>query len=150
MSQSPFMNGRTILNRVSPGQLPLSSGETLEEVTLQYERTGPPQAPVILVCHALTGNHYTVGNAENPGWWNGLIGDKKYIDTEKFQVITFNILGGCNGSTGPASIIPNTNTRYQATFPTITIRDMVHAQYKALKEMGITKLRAVIGGSLGG
>lgn len=148
MSQS--INNRTIVNNVSFGPLSLSSGEILEEVTLQYERVGPPDAPVILVCHALTGNHHTVGDTENPGWWSGLVGDKKYIDTEKYQVITFNILGGCNGSTGPAAIIPNTNRCYQATFPAITIRDMVHAQYKALKEMGITELRAIIGGSLGG
>jgi homoserine O-acetyltransferase len=84
------------------------------------------------------------------GWWAGLAGPGKAVDTNKFQVITFNVLGGCSGSTGPLSINPHTGTPYRAAFPAITIRDMVNAEYAALKELGITGLAAVIGGSLGG
>ncbi|WP_404451151.1 homoserine O-acetyltransferase [Virgibacillus necropolis] len=141
---------KSTIGNISFGPLFLSSGEIINEVTLRYERVGPIGAPVILVCHALTGNHITVGTNEIPGWWHGLIGKEKYIDTEKFQIITFNILGGCDGSTGPTSINPNTNEIYRIEFPSITIRDMVHAQYHALKRLEIDKLAAIIGGSLGG
>lgn len=141
---------RSTIETISFGPLLLSSGEVINELTLQYERVGPIDAPVILVCHALTGNHVTVGTMESPGWWHGLIGKEKYVDTEKFQVITFNVLGGCDGSLGPASINPKTNESYRTNFPSITIRDMVHAQYKALQRLEINKLVAVVGGSLGG
>lgn len=135
---------------ISFGPLPLTSGKCISSVTLRYELTGPPGAPVILVCHALTGNHRTVGTEENPGWWSGLIGPHKYIDTTQYQVLTFNVLGGCNGSTGPTSLNPKTNKPYRRSFPEITIRDMVTAQYMALQKLNISKLYAVIGGSLGG
>lgn len=135
---------------VSFGPLRLTSGEKLEEVTLRYERVGPADAPVILNCHALTGNHIAVGIADNPGWWRGLVGSDKYIDTDHYQVLTFNVLGGCHGSTGPASINPETKSKYGCGFPAITVRDMVHAQYHALQQLNITRLKAVIGGSLGG
>ena len=131
------------------GSFTLESGETLHEVELAYERVGPEDAPVILVCHALTGNQYTIGDSE-PGWWKGLIGKDGYIDTSEFQVITFNVLGGCNGSTGPLSINPVTRERYKADFPFVSVRDMVHSQKKALEVLGIDHLHAVIGGSLGG
>jgi homoserine O-acetyltransferase/O-succinyltransferase len=120
------------------------------DVELAYERRGPLDAPVILVCHALTGNQFSIGTEDDPGWWSGLIGSGKYIDTDYWQVITFNVLGGCNGSSGPMSINPETSEPYRSTFPAITIRDMVHAQRQALKQLGIRKLQAVIGGSLGG
>ncbi|WP_246202489.1 homoserine O-acetyltransferase MetX [Virgibacillus doumboii] len=147
------MNSKTIISKtadVSLGPLRLTSGEQLEQVTLRYELVGPADAPVILVCHALTGNHLAVGTADNPGWWRGLIGPDSYIDTDHYQVLTFNVLGGCHGSTGPASINPETNESYTCDFPAITVRDMVHAQYRALQQLNITRLEAVIGGSLGG
>ena len=134
---------------VSIGSLTLESGNDLHDVKLAYERVGPRDAPVILVCHALTGNQYTVGHEEE-GWWKGLVGSGSYIDTAAFQVITFNVLGGCNGSTGPQSINPVTKRRYQADFPFVSVRDMVHSQKKALEKLGIHQLHAVIGGSLGG
>ncbi|MDP4552445.1 homoserine O-acetyltransferase [Alkalihalobacillus macyae] len=134
---------------VSIGPFVLESGEELPSVELAYERVGPTEAPVILVCHALTGNQYTVGESE-PGWWKGLIGHGKYVDTSEFQVITFNVLGGCNGSTGPLSINPETGHAYQSDFPFVTVRDIVHSQNKALQELGVHHLHAVIGGSLGG
>lgn len=134
---------------VSIGSFALESGEELPEVHLAYERVGPENAPVILVCHALTGNQYTVGQDES-GWWEGLVGQNKYIDTAEFQIITFNVLGGCNGSTGPLTLNSLTKRPYQADFPFVTVRDMVQAQKKALEVLGIERLHAVIGGSLGG
>jgi homoserine O-acetyltransferase/O-succinyltransferase len=131
-------------------ELILDSGEVLLDVEMAYERVGVNDAPVILVCHALTGNQEAVGTDENPGWWSGLVGLEGYIDTDKFQVITFNILGGCSGSTGPASINPRTERPYMGNFPNITIRDVVHSQFLALRQLGINEVHAVIGGSLGG
>lgn len=136
--------------KVSIGSLNLESGEILHEAELAYERCGDEKAPAILVCHALTGDQYAVGTEENPGWWAGLIGLGKAVDTEVFQVITFNVLGGCNGSTGPLSVNPETGEPYRGAFPILTIRDMVRAEYAALRSLGIHRLAAVIGGSLGG
>lgn len=138
------------MTTVSIGSLTLESTEVLHDVELAYERCGKEGAPAILVCHALTGDQFAVGTAENPGWWSGLIGPGKAVDTDVFQVITFNVLGGCHGSTGPTSINPETGEPYRASFPLLTIRDMVRAEYAALKELGITHLTAVLGGSLGG
>ncbi|MDN7244900.1 homoserine O-acetyltransferase MetX [Planococcus shenhongbingii] len=138
------------MTTVSIGTLSLESTEVLHNVELAYERCGKKDAPVILVCHALTGDQFAVGNAENPGWWSGLIGPGKAVDTNVFQVITFNVLGGCNGSTGPLSINPETGQPYRASFPNLTIRDMVRAEHAALNELGISHLTAVLGGSLGG
>lgn len=138
------------VDEVKIGPMVLTSGEILEEVTLRYEISGPVGAPVILICHALTGNHLAIGNKTNPGWWSRLIGEGKHIDTNNYQVLTFNVLGGCDGSTGPATINKKTNQPYRISFPPISIRDMVHAQQLALEIMGINHLAAVIGGSLGG
>lgn len=135
---------------VSIGSLTLDSTKTIDHVELAYERHGDENAPTVLVCHALTGDQYAVGTEENPGWWAGLIGPGKPVDTDVFQVITFNVLGGCHGSTGPLSINPETGQPYRADFPTLTIRDMVRAEYHALKKLGISHLAGVLGGSLGG
>ncbi len=138
------------LNTVTLPSLVLENGETLRNVRLPYERTGNQSGPVILVCHALTGTHIVKGTSEDKGWWDGLIGAGSYIDTNRYNVIAFNVLGGCEGATGPASEDPVTGRRYGSHFPTITIRDMVNAQYLALRELAITKVEAVVGGSLGG
>ena len=135
---------------VAIGSIRLESGVWLEEAQLSYESVGPDDAPVVLNCHALTGNQLAIGTPESPGWWNGLIGPGKTIDTNEFRVITFNVLGGCSGSTGPLSINPQTEEPYRSAFPVITIRDMVNAEKKGLEALGIHKLHAVIGGSLGG
>ncbi|WP_226581661.1 homoserine O-acetyltransferase MetX [Halobacillus litoralis] len=135
---------------ISIGSFTCESGEQLEQVELAYERFGPHDAPVILVCHALTGNHLAIGSREEPGWWAGLIGEGCPIDTTKYQILTFNVLGGCHGSTGPASVNPKTGKKYRQSFPKVTIRDMVHAQHKALQLLGIRGVKAVAGGSLGG
>ncbi len=128
----------------------LESGESLVEVELAYERCGPRDAPAILVCHALTGQHLTVGTANEPGWWRRLIEEGGYIDTTEYQLITFNVLGGCNGSTGPQSTDPKTGKPYGEQFPRLTVRDLVEVQYIALKILGFKRLKAVMGGSLGG
>ncbi len=135
---------------VKIGNFLTESGQLLKEVELSYESCGPPDAPVVLVCHALTGNQFAVGTPEKPGWWSGLIGPKKVIDTTIFHVITLNVLGGCSGSTGPNTINPSTGEPYHSSFPTITIRDMVHAEKRGLLALGIERLHAVAGGSLGG
>ena len=135
---------------VSIGSLILESDKVLHDVKLAFERSGKEGGPTILICHALTGDQYAVGTKEHPGWWSGLVGPGKAVDTEVFQVVTFNVLGGCNGSTGPQSINPETGQAYRADFPELTIRDMVRAEYQALKELDIHQLTAVIGGSLGG
>lgn len=135
---------------VNIGSLTLESGIVLDQVHLAYEWARNEGAPTVLVCHALTGHQHTIGNTEKRGWWSDLIGTDKYIDTTKYAVISFNVLGGCNGSTGPTTIDPKTNKSYRASFPDITIRDMVHAERKALEHLGIVHLHTVIGGSLGG
>ncbi|WP_339145416.1 MULTISPECIES: homoserine O-acetyltransferase [unclassified Sutcliffiella] len=138
------------INKVSIGALLLENGEELGDVEIAYERVGNPDGEVVVVCHALTGNQESVGEEKSPGWWSSFIGPDLYIDTNRFQVITMNVLGGCNGSTGPTSTNPETGKKYGAAFPAVTIRDMVHSQYQALKKLGIESVKAIIGGSLGG
>ncbi|UOQ45214.1 homoserine O-acetyltransferase [Halobacillus salinarum] len=135
---------------ISIGAFTFECGETLEDVVLAYERSGPADAPVLLICHALTGNQFAVGTKDEPGWWAGLIGDDCPLDTTDYQIITFNVLGGCHGSTGPASKRKVSGQTYRLEFPPVTIRDMVHAQYRALQVLGFTQVHAVLGGSLGG
>lgn len=140
----------TEIGSVHIDQLELESGCILKDVSLVYERSGPRDGPLVLVEHALTGNHRTVGTERDPGWWRGLIGPGRFIDTRRYQVLTFNMLGGSDGSTGPKSVRPGGDGPYGTTFPFITIRDMVNAEYEALRKIGVHHLRAVIGGSLGG
>ena len=140
-----------IKDTVSIGPFETECGEVLPEVTMAYEKVGNIETDqVILVCHALTGDTHAVGSDSDPGWWDGLIGTGKYIDLTEHTVITMNVLGGCGGSTGPASTDPRTGKPYGSRFPQVTIRDMVRAQYKALLKLGIKRLKAVIGGSMGG
>ena len=138
--------------------LKLSSGKTLRNVELAYETYGDlnsAKSNAILVCHALTGDAHAAGKFTNskdekPGWWEMVIGPGKALDTDKYFIICSNVLGGCKGSTGPASINPETGKVYALDFPIITIEDMVHAQKKLIEYLGIEKLYAVIGGSMGG
>ena len=136
--------------------LKLSSGKTLDHVELAYETYGElnsAKTNAILVCHALTGDAHAAGwhsKDTKPGWWEMVIGPGKALDTDKYFVICSNVLGGCKGSTGPASINPETACPYALDFPIITIEDMVHAQKKLVEFFGIDKLHAVVGGSMGG
>lgn len=125
--------------------------------TLRYETYGKLNAArdnAVLICHALSGDHHCAGvyslQDGKPGWWNNIIGPGKPIDTSRYFVICSNCIGGCQGSTGPASINPETGKRYGLDFPAVSIRDMVRAQKRLLDHLGIVALHCVAGGSMGG
>ena len=133
------------------------SGQTIPGFTLRYETYGSLNATrdnAVLVCHALSGDHHCAGwhspNDKKPGWWNNLIGPGKAVDTRRFFVVCANVLGGCQGSTGPSSLNPATGRPYGIEFPFVTIRDMVRAQKLLLDHLGVAELHGVIGGSMGG
>ena len=133
-----------------PAELILESGEKLGPITLAYETYGKLNAEksnVILVLHALSGDAHAAGAN---GWWESLIGPGKGLDTNKYFLICSNIIGGCQGSTGPSSINPKTGKPYGTDFPLVTIGDMVNAQVCLIDHLGIEKLLSVIGGSMGG
>ena len=136
--------------------LHLESGETLTPFTLAYETYGElnqEKSNAILICHALTGDQYAASThpiTGKEGWWTTIIGPAKPIDTDRFFVICANIVGGCMGSTGPASINPRTEKPFGLEFPVITVTDMVDAEVKLLDHLGIGILFSVIGGSMGG
>jgi homoserine O-acetyltransferase len=117
-----------------------------------YGRLDDDGTNAILICHALTGSAHAAGVDEEgrAGWWDGLIGPGRAIDTDRWFVICSNVLGGCYGSTGPGSIDPATGRPYGRRFPTVTIRDMVRAQRLLVAALGVRRLRAVAGGSMGG
>ena len=128
----------------------MESGEKLGPITLAYETYGKLNAQksnAILVLHALSGDAHAAGP---DGWWENLIGQGKGIDTDKYFVVCSNVIGGCKGSTGPSSINPKTGKPYGLSFPLISIGDMVEAQKHLIDHLGIEKLLAVVGGSMGG
>jgi len=134
----------------------LESGRVLRQFDIVYETYGKinkNKDNIIIITHALSGSHHAAGRYEGDrkaGWWDNLIGDKKYIDTEKYFCICMNNIGSCYGSTSPLSIDPATNKRYGLKFPVLTISDIVQAQMKLLDSLQITNVHAVIGGSMGG
>jgi homoserine O-acetyltransferase/O-succinyltransferase len=133
-----------------PNELVLESGEKLGPITLSYETYGklnPQKSNAILVLHALSGDAHVAGAN---GWWDSFIGPGKGLDTNKYFVICSNVIGGCQGSTGPSSQNPNTGKPYGTDFPLVTIGDMVNAQKNLIENLGIKKLLSVIGGSMGG
>ena len=137
--------------------LQLKSGLSLESYHLVYETYGQLNAArsnAILICHALSGNHHVAGvyagNEKSVGWWDNMVGPGKPIDTDRFFVIGVNNLGGCHGSTGPASIDPRTGKQYGASFPVVTVEDWVEAQAQLAEHLGIEQFAAIVGGSLGG
>jgi homoserine O-acetyltransferase len=163
------------LFRTLSGSLQLDGGAVLERVTIAYETYGnlsPTRDNVILVCHALSGDAHAAGwssvedtpsavdgiGAEERGiksrgglgWWDNLIGPGKAFDTNRYFVVSTNLLGSCRGSTGPASVSPATGRPYGTDFPVITVGDMVRAERALLNELEIDHLLAVAGGSLGG
>ncbi|PAD38568.1 homoserine O-acetyltransferase [Terribacillus sp. 7520-G] len=143
--QQSYQTGKLLI-----GDIVLESGNILPNVEVAFEKSGPASGETVLVCHALTGDQFAIGTDAATGWWNGLLQPGGYIDTRRYQVITFNVLGGCNGTTSALSVNPDSGSRYAAAFPAITIRDMVLVQRLALEKLGIAHLKAVIGGSLGG
>ena len=138
------------------GPLTLDCGRTLSPVTIAYTTCGTLNAAksnAILICHALTGDQFVASDhpiTGKPGWWTSMVGPGKPIDTDRFFVICANVIGGCMGSTGPTEADPATGQPYALDFPLITIRDMVRAQKMLVDHLGIDKLLAVIGGSMGG
>jgi homoserine O-acetyltransferase len=158
-----------------PRPLVLDCGRTLHPIRIAYETYGmlsPARDNVILVCHALSGDAHAAGFAKTPppestrdgfgaedrdgtagrglGWWDGMIGPGKAFDTDRFFVVSTNLLGGCRGTTGPSSTNPATGRPYGSDFPVITVADMVRTERAFLDEIGIARLAAVAGGSLGG
>jgi homoserine O-acetyltransferase len=158
-----------------PCPLVLDCGRELHRVRIAYETYGTLSAArdnAVLVCHALSGDAHAAGYSAAPeaagtrdgfaaeerdadrgrslGWWDGMIGPGKAFDTDRFFVVSTNLLGGCRGTTGPSSANPATGRPYGSDFPVITVADMVRAQRAFLNELGIERLAAVAGGSLGG
>ena len=140
-----------------PDRFQLESGSQLDSLTLAYETYGQLNAAkdnTVLIAHALTGDAHVAGyhhaNDPRPGWWDLMVGPGKGIDTDRYFVVCSNVLGGCMGSTGPSSINPHTQQPYGLDFPMVTIGDMVRAQKRLLDHLGINRLLAVVGGSVGG
>jgi homoserine O-acetyltransferase/O-succinyltransferase len=158
-----------------PAPLRLDCGRELPLVRVAYETYGtlsPARDNVILVCHALSGDAHAAGFSAQPaagstrdgfraderdagkgrglGWWDGMIGPGKAFDTNRFFVVSSNLLGGCRGTTGPSSTNPATGRAYGSAFPVITVADMVRVERALLDVLGIARLAAVAGGSLGG
>jgi homoserine O-acetyltransferase len=136
--------------------LVLDSGAQVAPLTVAYETYGRLNAArcnAVLICHALTGDHYVASPhpiTGKPGWWDRVVGPGRVIDTDHLLVICANVLGSCMGTTGPASVDPRTGQPYGMGFPVITIADMVRAQAMLLDYLGIHRLLCVIGGSMGG
>ncbi len=134
----------------------LESGRILEPYDIVYETYGTlneDKSNVVVICHALTGSHHCAGTYEGeskPGWWDGLIGPKKTIDTDKYFVICTNVIGSCFGSTGAMSPRPPYEQPYRYKFPVVTIKDMVKAQRILFDKLDIHRVEAIIGGSMGG
>lgn len=131
-------------------------GQDISPITLAYETYGTlneHRSNAILILHALTGDAHAAGWHEgdkNPGWWDNMIGPGKAFDTDRYFIICSNVLGGCRGSTGPASVDPRSGKPYALRFPLITVGDMVNAQVRLIDRLGIDRLLAVAGGSMGG
>lgn len=156
MPAGPDSAGIVSTQRFSFDALELECGRTLAPVTLAYETYGELNAArdnAVLIVHAFSGDAHAAGYHEGekePGWWDIMIGPGKALDTARYFVICSNIIGGCKGSTGPSSINPATGQPYGLSFPVVTIKDMVEAQRRLLDYLGIERLLAVTGGSMGG
>lgn len=140
-----------------PDEMTLECGRKLGPIIIAYETCGElnkDKSNAVLICHALSGDSHVAGyyskDDPKPGWWDIMVGPGKGIDTDKYFVICSNILGSCVGSTGPCTYNPKTVEPYGLDFPVVTISDMVNVQKALLDYLGIKKLLAVIGGSIGG
>lgn len=140
-----------------PTSLVFESGDRLGPVTVAYETYGeltPEKDNAVFVCHALTGDAHVAGkhslDDRKSGWWDTLVGPGKGLDTDRYFVICANVLGGCQGTTGPISIDPGTNRPYGIRFPFITVGDIVEVHAALVRHLGISQLLGAIGGSLGG
>lgn len=138
-----------------PGPFPMRNGGSLVEVDIAYESWGelsPARDNAVLVLTGLSPGAHARSSADDPtpGWWEEMIGPDQAIDTARFHVVCVNSLGSCHGSTGPASLDPRTGKRYGTSFPVLTIEDIAVAAREALRTLGISRLRAVVGASMGG
>jgi homoserine O-acetyltransferase len=137
----------------SIGDLKLRSGKILKDVKLAYHTYGKLNASAdnaLIICHALTGDQYPGRHGKIKGWWESLVGPGKVIDPQRYFIVCANILGGCYGSTGPSDIDPDTGSPYAMNFPVIEFSDAAKAQVKLAAELGIKRIKAVVGGSMGG
>lgn len=148
---------RTLKLQLPPGGFPFEKGGALSEIEVAYECCGtlaPDRSNVVYICHALTGDAHVAGirpgQTEPSGWWEGMVGNGRGIDTRHYYVICANMLGGCKGTTGPSSINPATGKPYGSAFPAMTVGDIVTVQRLFLQQLGFEKLAAVAGGSFGG
>ncbi|MDR1969447.1 MAG: homoserine O-acetyltransferase [Burkholderiaceae bacterium] len=151
----PFIVSPQSMHFAAP--LPLQSGAALRGYDLAYETYGQLSADksnAVLICHALNASHHVAGEyagqEHSAGWWNNMVGPGKPVDTNRFFVISINNLGSCFGSTGPMHVHPDTGQAYGADFPVVTVEDWVNTQARLLDALGIARLAAVMGGSLGG
>ncbi len=140
-----------------PDELVLESGSRIGPITVAYETYGELNEKgdnAILVLHALTGDAHAAGKNSpedrKPGWWDPMVGRGRALDTDKYFIICSNVLGGCSGTTGPASMNPATGKPYGMDFPIVTIRDMVNVQKKLLDHLGVKSVVTALGGSMGG
>ena len=145
---------RHVQTAVFPTPVKLRHGGTLPGVEVVYETYGAlndDRSNAVLICHAISGDSHLARHDDDdePGWWDGLVGPGRAVDTDRLFVICSNVLGGCRGTTGPATINPATGIPYGSDFPLVTVEDMVDAQKRLIDLLGIQRLRAVIGGSLG-
>ena len=151
-SAAPLRHARSV---TFDGPVQLQRGGVLPKVTVAFETYGtlaPDKSNAVLVCHALSGDSHVArhDDADEPGWWDIMVGPGRPIDTGRFFVICSNILGGCRGTTGPGCVNPATGEPFGPDFPLVTVEDMVDVQARLIDHLGIDKLFAVIGGSLGG
>ncbi len=143
------------LDNLPPGGMPLWRGEVLSEVTLAYESWGELNAAAdnaIIIFTGLSPSAHAASSVEDPspGWWEYMIGPGKAIDTSRFFVVCANSLGGCYGSTGPSSINPTTGESYGGDFPDVTVEDIASSGYYLMQKLGVQKLHAAVGSSMGG
>ncbi len=142
--------------RISFASLALDCGVTLRQVEVAYETYGTlnhARDNAILVLHAFSGDAHAAGLSKEtgqPGWWAPMIGPGLAFDTNRYFILCANVLGGCKGSTGPASLNPATGQPYAATFPLLTLHDIARSQHHLLRHLGIEKLHAIVGASMGG
>jgi len=139
------------------GSHQLACGRALEHIDVAYETFGTLDASganAVLICHALSGDAHvaatTTPDSSRPGWWEEMVGPGCPIDTERYFVICSNVLGGCSGTTGPGSVAPGQERPWGTRFPLVTIEDMVDVQAALLDHLGVRRLLAVVGGSMGG
>ena len=159
MNTSQHISSAPLLQTIEVGgdrPIRLDCGEMIGPLQVAYRTYGELNAQksnAILICHALTGDQYVNDPhpiTGKPGWWSQIVGPGKILDTDRYFIICSNVLGGCMGTTGPASINPATGQAWGLNFPVITIGDMVQVQARLVDALGVDQLFAVVGGSMGG